>query len=148
MCTPLHTHPPSPRTQGQTPPPRRVGLWAHVEALREAQVPSPVPRRWHLPVLSHDDYELAMMERLPDKPYDMPMLAYHYMMEQERSHQGEQIHSTLEAQLQQTVTEIMARDEALAGLSNQKVSALVNALVKDGRALKVPDGRKSTFCLA
>jgi len=47
-----------------------------------------------------------------------------------------------------TVTEIMARDEALAALSNQKVSALVNALVKDGRALKVPDGRKSTFCLA
>lgn len=47
-----------------------------------------------------------------------------------------------------TVTELMARSEVLSTLSNQKVSALVNALVKDGRALKVPDGRKSTFCKA
>jgi hypothetical protein len=47
-----------------------------------------------------------------------------------------------------TVTELMARDAELAALSNQKVSALVNALVKDGVALKVPDGRKSTFCRA
>jgi penicillin-binding protein 1C len=77
--------------------------------LRMTQSELYAPRRWHLPVLSHDDYELAMMERLPDKPYDMPMLAYHYMMEQERSHKGEHIHSTLEASLQQTVIEIMAR---------------------------------------
>lgn len=47
-----------------------------------------------------------------------------------------------------TVTELMARDAELAALSNQKVSALVNALVRDGAVLKVPDGRKSTFCLA
>lgn len=47
-----------------------------------------------------------------------------------------------------TVTEVMARDAELTALSNQKVSALVNALVKEGKALKVPDGRKSTFCLA
>ena len=47
-----------------------------------------------------------------------------------------------------TVTELMARDAELAALSNQKVSALVNALVRDGAVLKVPDGRKSTFSLA
>lgn len=47
-----------------------------------------------------------------------------------------------------TVTELMARSAELSVLSNQKVSALVNALCKDGKALKVPDGRKSTFCLA
>ena len=47
-----------------------------------------------------------------------------------------------------TVTEIMAKDAELAALSNQKVSALVNALVRDGKALKVPDGRKTTFCVA
>ena len=45
----------------------------------------------------------------------------------------------------QTVTEIMAKDNRLSALSNQKVSALVNALVDDGKALKVPVGRKSTF---
>jgi len=47
-----------------------------------------------------------------------------------------------------TVTELMARSADLSALSNQKVSALVNALVREGVALKVPDGRKSTFCLA
>jgi len=47
-----------------------------------------------------------------------------------------------------TVTEVMAQDERLSALSNQKVSALVNALVRDGKALKVMDGRKSTFCRA
>ncbi len=41
-----------------------------------------LPKRYHIPSLSRDDYELALMERLPDKPYDMPMLAYHYLMDQ------------------------------------------------------------------
>lgn len=45
-----------------------------------------------------------------------------------------------------TVSELMTRDPELSALSNQKVSALVNALVKEGKALKVPDGRKTTFC--
>ena len=47
-----------------------------------------------------------------------------------------------------TVTDIMARDPELTALSNEKVSALVNALVRDGKVLKIPDGRKSTFALA
>jgi len=47
-----------------------------------------------------------------------------------------------------TVTEIMTRDPELTALSNQKVSALINALVRDGKVLKIPDGRKSTFALA
>lgn len=47
-----------------------------------------------------------------------------------------------------TVSDIMTRSDELTTLSNQKVSALVNALVKDGKVLKIPDGRKSTFCLA
>ena len=47
-----------------------------------------------------------------------------------------------------TVTDIMSRDPELTALSNQKVSALVNALVREGKVLKIPDGRKSTFALA
>jgi len=47
-----------------------------------------------------------------------------------------------------TVSDIMTRSDELTALSNQKVSALVNALVRDGKVLKVMDGRKSTFCLA
>lgn len=47
-----------------------------------------------------------------------------------------------------TVSEIMTRDARLAALSNQKVSALVNALVEDGKATKGTDKRKSVFSKA
>ena len=47
-----------------------------------------------------------------------------------------------------TVTELMARDADLSALSNQKVSALVNALVDEGRAVKSVDKRKSYFARA
>lgn len=59
--------------------------------------------------LSPEDCELAMMERLPDKPYDMPQLAYHYLMDQEKRHKGEQIHSNMDYQLQKGVMEVMER---------------------------------------
>ena len=66
-----------------------------------------IPRCYHVPKLSYDDYELAIMERLPDKPYEMPMLAYHYLMEQERRHKGEQIQSGIDIILQRNVNRIM-----------------------------------------
>ena len=47
-----------------------------------------------------------------------------------------------------TVTDIMGKSEALAALSNQKVSALVNALVDEGKAVKTVEKRKSYFALA
>lgn len=47
-----------------------------------------------------------------------------------------------------TVTEIMAKSEVLAALSNQKVSALMNALVEEGKATKTVEKRKSYFSLA
>lgn len=46
-----------------------------------------------------------------------------------------------------TVSEIMTRDPALTALSNQKVSALVNALVREGSAVKVPDKRVNRFAV-
>ncbi len=48
----------------------------------------------------------------------------------------------------QTVTEIMGQDERLSVLSNQKVSALVNALVDEGKAVKTVEKRKSYFAKA
>ena len=47
-----------------------------------------------------------------------------------------------------TVTELMARSADLSALSNQKVSALVNALVDENKATKTVDKRKSYFALA
>ena len=47
-----------------------------------------------------------------------------------------------------TVTELMGRDAELGALSNQKVSALVNALVDEGRAVKTVEKRKAYFTRA
>lgn len=47
-----------------------------------------------------------------------------------------------------TVSELMTRDPELSALSNQKVSALVNALVREGAAVKVPDKRVNRFAKA
>jgi penicillin-binding protein 1C len=68
-----------------------------------------IPRRYRTAALTRDDYELSMMERLPNKPYDMPQLAYHYLMDQEKRHKGEQIHSNLDYNLQKSVLEVMGR---------------------------------------
>lgn len=44
-----------------------------------------------------------------------------------------------------TVTEIQGKDDTLATLSNQRVSALLRQLVKDGKAVKTVEGKKSLF---
>ena len=67
------------------------------------------PRRWNIPRLDLEDYDLAMMERLPDKPHEMPMLAYHYLMGQEKEHKGEKIQSDINSTLQRTVNDILVR---------------------------------------
>ena len=67
------------------------------------------PRKMHIPKLNEEDCELALMERLPDKPYDMPMMAYHYLMDQEKKHKGVHIQSTLDYDMQRAVAEIMQR---------------------------------------
>lgn len=47
-----------------------------------------------------------------------------------------------------TVSEVMAGSEVLAGLSNQKVAALLKGLVADGKAVKSAEGKKSVWTLA
>ena len=82
------------------------------------------PRRYHVPRLSYEDYELSLMERLPDKPFDMPMLAYHYLMEQERTHPGEHVHSGIDYNLQRNVIQVMERHHQVNAL-NQIENAAV-----------------------
>ncbi len=66
-----------------------------------------IPKRFGVPRLSEEDAGLAMMERIPDRPFEMPMMAYHYLADQEKHHHGEQIASTIDANLQQAVIDIM-----------------------------------------
>ena len=65
----------------------------------------------------------------------------------ENQHLCEVILSVLTADAA-TVTEIMSRNSQLAALSNQKVSALLNALVRETKAVKIVDKRVSKFAIA
>jgi hypothetical protein len=47
-----------------------------------------------------------------------------------------------------TVTELMASNEVLKDLSNQKVSALLRKMRDDGRVIKTIEGKKALFSLA
>lgn len=53
----------------------------------------------------------------------------------------------IEPNRQYTVTEIIKEVPACAGLTNQKVSPLVNQMVEDGRLVKTVDKRRSFFSL-
>lgn len=77
-----------------------------------------IPRRLGIPILSEEDAELAMMEDIPARPFEMPMLAYHYLAEEEKRHHGEQIASTIDINLQQSVIDIMKRHHALNVLNS------------------------------
>lgn len=68
-----------------------------------------LPRRYGLPSLSTEDSELAQMEEIPTKPYDMPMLAYHYLSDFEKTQKGQHVHSDIDYELQCEVLEIMRR---------------------------------------
>ena len=47
-----------------------------------------------------------------------------------------------------TVTEIQGKDETLASLSNQRVSALLRQLKDDGKVVRYTEGKKTLFKLA
>ncbi len=62
-----------------------------------------------MPKISEEDAELAMMEDIPERPFEIPMLAYHYLAEKDKHHHGEHISTTINADLQQSVIDIMKR---------------------------------------
>jgi hypothetical protein len=47
-----------------------------------------------------------------------------------------------------TVTDLIASADALEGLTNQKVSALLRKMREDGRVVKTIEGKKALFCRA
>lgn len=60
----------------------------------------------------------------------------------------EAILDAMEPEKAYTVTDIMAEVEALAGLSNQRVSALVRQLKEDGLVIRTEEKRKAYFTKA
>jgi len=53
-------------------------------------------------------YELALIERLPGKPFPLPEFAPHFTEKTRREHKGEKVHSTIDFYLQKKVNRIAA----------------------------------------
>ena len=77
-----------------------------------------IPKRLNVPKLKAEDAELAMMEDIPERPFDMPMLAYHYLSDQDKVHHGEHISSTLNGTLQREVVEILDRHHEVNSMND------------------------------
>ena len=58
-------------------------------------------------ILDHTTYEMALLEKLPRKPYPLPKLAPHLVHYLARSHKGERITSTIDENLQSNVNVIL-----------------------------------------
>ena len=56
--------------------------------------------------------------------------------------------TVLEGSEGMTASEVLAGSDEFAGLSNQKITALLRQLVLDGSVIKVTDGKKTLFKLA
>lgn len=65
-----------------------------------------IPEKYKNSTYGEDEMELALMESIPPKPYDLPTLAYHYVCEIEKSHKGECTVSPIKYDIQRKVNEI------------------------------------------
>lgn len=83
-----------------------------------------LPKRMGLPAMTEEDAELAQLETLPDKPYDMPMLAYHYLMDQEKTHRGEIVSSSIRYDIQLASIDIMRRHHEANSLNQIENAAI------------------------
>lgn len=84
-------------------------------------------KRHQLPLLDEEDCTLALMEDIPDKPSDLPMLAYHLFKEEEKKHKGEHIKTDINSSLQKKISDIMSRhhaENALNGIENSAVCVI------------------------
>lgn len=64
-------------------------------------------RRHPLPVPTEQEVELAVMEKIPPQPVPMPLLAYHYLAEMEKTDKGKRIQSDIDYSLQQSVLTVV-----------------------------------------
>lgn len=60
-----------------------------------------------LPVPSEQEVELALLEKIPSEPAPMPLMAYHYLAELEKTEKGNRIQSDIDYALQQSVLSVV-----------------------------------------
>lgn len=59
--------------------------------------------------LDSDDYELAIEENIPDRPFAMPTETYHYMCKLKKEHEGERVMTDIDFDLQYRICDIVRK---------------------------------------
>ena len=72
-----------------------------------------IPRRYGDDAMSEEECELSVLEDVPEKPYPLPSLAYHYVSAEERSCKGEMVRSTIDYAFQKAACEVVERQMAI-----------------------------------
>lgn len=65
-----------------------------------------IPKKFKNTTFSEEDLELSLLENIPPKPYELPLLAFHYVSKIEKSHKGENVISTINYDIQKKANEI------------------------------------------
>lgn len=68
-----------------------------------------IPKKYMSETFDSDDLELALLENIPPKPYDLPSLAFHYLCEMEKNHKGENVVSSINYDVQKSVNGIVKK---------------------------------------
>lgn len=83
-----------------------------------------LPRRYRKLFITKDDCELAVLEQIPSKTFEMPNSFYHFVMETIKSHKGKSVHTSIDYQLQQYVVQILNRHYEINSANNIENSAV------------------------
>jgi penicillin-binding protein 1C len=85
-------------------------------------------------VISSEDYELALLEPIPDQPLSLPLDAYHLLERMHLSNLGSTMHSNLDARLQRNVLRILSHYTSMYRTKQVHNAA---ALIVDNRSGEV-----------
>ncbi|MGN0034033.1 MAG: penicillin-binding protein 1C [Candidatus Limimorpha sp.] len=79
---------------------------------RMSQARAFIPKKYGEAKMSAEDYDLSLLEAIPDKPYALPSLAYHYVCALEKNNKGKSVRSTIDYSFQKAVSDIAERHRA------------------------------------
>lgn len=64
---------------------------------------------WRNKIITEEDYQLAILEDLPEKPNGLPQKSYHLLQSLNKKYPGERLHSTIDVNLQNQLNTIAFR---------------------------------------
>lgn len=86
-------------------------------------------------IIDQTTYELALLEKLPQKPYPLPNLASHFVQQVSKTQKGERVKSTIDQELQQNVNAVIEKHYLLLKQNQVYNAAVVVLEVKTRKVL-------------